>query len=310
MSTGFKPVELSRGAAFWLPAPHALGVATWLATFVLLLVGGMVHATGSSLACPDWPLCYGQVFPEMRGGVAVEHSHRLVASAVGLLTIGLALSIWQHRRGDRVARVLGWTCVALVIVQGVLGGITVLLRLPLAVSTAHLGVSFAFFGVLAVTVLRVWPRPLLPSSARVPIEVRRWAGATAIAVYVQALLGALVRHTGSAFACGGDWLLCEGNVWPGWGPSQLHMLHRIVALGVAALVVVTALRARKLATDAPLVTRLALAAIALVLVQIALGMASVATSIDVVVVTAHLGGAALLLACMVALRWACGRASA
>src|SRR5688500_20258293 len=75
-----------------------LAVVTLAATFVLVLAGGLVHATGSALACPDWPLCYGSAFPTMEGGVFFEHGHRLIALAVALLTVALSAALlgrWQ-----------------------------------------------------------------------------------------------------------------------------------------------------------------------------------------------------------------------
>src|SRR6188474_3337365 len=77
---------------------HRFAVATAVATYLLILLGGIVHGTGSSLACPDWPTCYGTLMPEMKGGVAVEHSHRLAAGAVSLLTVGLAVLLTRKRR--------------------------------------------------------------------------------------------------------------------------------------------------------------------------------------------------------------------
>jgi len=71
---------------------HRFAIVTCVATYVLLLVGGLVHITGSSLACPDWPLCHGQFFPAMEHGVEYEHSHRLVAGTVSVMTC--ALSAW------------------------------------------------------------------------------------------------------------------------------------------------------------------------------------------------------------------------
>src|SRR3989338_3199350 len=106
--------------------------------FLLLLMGGLVHNTGSSLACPDWPLCYGSLLPEMTGGVEIEHSHRLMATAVGLVTVILALLIWKRRKGDRELRQMAMAAVVLVVVQGLLGGITVLYQLPHLVSISHL----------------------------------------------------------------------------------------------------------------------------------------------------------------------------
>ena len=101
-------------------------IFTTALTFCLVLLGGLVHNTRSSLACPDWPLCFGRLFPKMEGGVLVEHSHRLLATAVGILTIALATFLWREGRGR-----LGLVAIALVVFQGILGGITVRLRLPM-----------------------------------------------------------------------------------------------------------------------------------------------------------------------------------
>src|SRR6478609_6334297 len=98
-------------------------------TLGLVTLGGVVHNTGSSLACPDWPLCFGQVFPKMEGGVAVEHSHRLLASLIGLLCIALVVLSFKLRRLDPKIMKLSIVALALVIFQGVLGGVTVIMQL-------------------------------------------------------------------------------------------------------------------------------------------------------------------------------------
>src|SRR3989442_8341676 len=110
---------------------HRFAVLTAAATFVLLFVGGLVTSTGSGLAVPDWPLSFGQVFPPMVGGILFEHGHRLVAALVGCLTLVLALwiAVGQPRPMVRPPRVLALFAVVL---QGVLGGVTVLYKLPLA----------------------------------------------------------------------------------------------------------------------------------------------------------------------------------
>src|SRR5213593_1666798 len=106
---------------------HRLAAATAAATFVLLFVGGLVTSTGSGLAVPDWPLSFGQVFPPMVGGVLFEHGHRLAASAVGCLTLALALcTVLAHTRPG--VRALGLLALFAVILQGILGGVTVLYR--------------------------------------------------------------------------------------------------------------------------------------------------------------------------------------
>src|SRR5689334_24197243 len=110
---------------------HGFAIATAIATYLLILIGGLVHGTGSSLACPDWPTCYGSMLPKMEGGVAVEHSHRLAAGTVVILTLVLAALITRSRLpAHRPLRRVAWLAVALVFAQALLGGITVLLRLP------------------------------------------------------------------------------------------------------------------------------------------------------------------------------------
>src|SRR5712675_2496341 len=104
---------------------HRFAIATAAATFLLILIGGLVHGTGSSLACPDWPTCYGTLMPKMEGGVLVEHSHRLAAGTVIILTLALALALSFARAPQQKAlRPYGWLAFGLVIFQAVLGGVT------------------------------------------------------------------------------------------------------------------------------------------------------------------------------------------
>ena len=118
-------------------------------TVLLLLAGSLVTSTDSGLAVPDWPTTYGWnmfTFPPSMwvGGIFYEHGHRLIASGVGFLTIVLAAWLWLEDP-RRWMRRLGATALGTVIVQGVLGGITVLYFLPAAVSTAHAGLAEIFF---------------------------------------------------------------------------------------------------------------------------------------------------------------------
>src|SRR6185369_8422376 len=141
---------------------HRFAVATAVATFLLILIGGLVHGTGSSLACPDWPTCYGTLMPKMEGGVLVEHSHRLAAGTVVIMTLALAGLLTAAGARDAALRPLrpfGWLAVGLVFVQALLGGITVIFRLPTPVSTAHTGTSLLFFLTLVYIAVRSRPAP-------------------------------------------------------------------------------------------------------------------------------------------------------
>src|SRR5215471_10579978 len=158
---------------------HRFAVATAVATYLLILIGGLVHGTGSSLACPDWPTCYGTLMPKMEGGVLVEHSHRLAAGTVMVLTLVLAILLsFSATPVQRRLRPYGWLAVALVIVQAVLGGVTVLLRLPTPISTAHTATSVLFF--LTVFYIAVRSRP---ASAAAPRPAPLPARATGLALF-------------------------------------------------------------------------------------------------------------------------------
>ncbi len=277
---------------------HRFALATAAATYCLLVIGGLVHATGSSLACPDWPLCGGQFFPAMTGGVLFEHGHRLAALTVGGLTVALAAMIWRRRSALQL-RALAALAVGLVLFQAALGAITVVKRLPLVVSAGHLATSMAFFSLVITLAWRLRPEPA-PAVSGAP---RGLAGAAAAAVYVQIVLGSLVRHSGAGLACNVQIPLCNGALWPSGGPAQLHMAHRILGVLVAALVVAAALPALRASRAAGrcLPAALAAAAPVLVLLQIAFGFFTVTTFISVPVVTVHLALGALLLADALAL---------
>lgn len=269
-------------------------VATLLCclTFCLILLGGIVHSSGSSLACPDWPLCYGQFFPDMVGGVAIEHSHRLLASLIGILTIVLA--ILGTRQADRQLERLSFAALFLVIVQGVFGGITVLYQLPTAISTAHLSIAMIFFSLVLWMTLKSYPVMSRDSTA---LRARPWIVMMTLLIYGQIILGALVRHTGASVACP-DLPFCYGMIWPiGLHPAaQLHMLHRWSAILVTLVILSTCFFVLQQSPQASRLRFFALNAVLLVFLQIALGSASVWTQMNMAVVTAHLAGGVLLLA--------------
>src|SRR3954462_3039 len=101
---------------------HRFAVATAVATYLLILIGGIVHGTGSSLACPDWPTCYGDVAPPMTGGIFYEHGHRMLATGVGMMTIAVLIFCALASRNDRGLKWVAVVALAAVIWQGVLGG--------------------------------------------------------------------------------------------------------------------------------------------------------------------------------------------
>ncbi len=273
-----------------------LAVATALAAYLLVLLGGLVRISGAGLACPDWPLCHGRAIPPLEGRVLIEYAHRLVAAAVSALVVATALAAFRVRRASPAARGVALLVLALVAVQIVLGGMTVRLRLTPALVATHLGVAMLFLAGLLVQAVVALRASAAPPAAP---AFRRLALLAAAATYVMILIGGYVGSSAAALACP-DLPMCRGSVLlpPDW-PAHLHMLHRGWALVVGLLVVATAAGASR--TGLRAVTGTAHLAAALVLAQIALGALNVASRLAPLVQGAHLGVAAALFAALVVL---------
>lgn len=276
------------------PWRHRYALFICAATLFLIFAGGMVTSTGSGLAVPDWPLSFGQFFPPMVGGVFYEHGHRMVAGTVGILTLVLALWTWGWEPRRWVRR-LATAAVAAVVAQAVLGGLTVLFLLPDAISTAHAGLANLFFCIL-VTMAAVtgpwWishepgPRPAGADPSRPGLA--GLAGAACGAIYVQILLGAITRHTGSGLAIP-DFPLAFGRLIPPLDDPQvaIHFAHRVGALVVLCLVAAVVVRAlRHYRADWDLLWP-ALLFGALTLAQITLGAYVIWTFKSVKLTTTH-----------------------
>ena len=172
---------------------HRFAKLAAAATFLLLLIGGTVNPTGSSLACPEPTLvCHGQLFPPMVGGVFYEHGHRLAAMTVGFLQIILTVLLLRRRNDSKG---LAWLLLGMVIMQGALGAITVGYKLPWFVSTGHLMLGMSYFATLIYTAFKTRPAPTLvqlTEHQRLSAELgdaRRWIFIACVAVMLQLLLG-------------------------------------------------------------------------------------------------------------------------
>ena len=215
---------------------HRFSVLLALSTLVLVFIGGLVTSTGSGLAVPDWPLSYGMLMPPMVGGVFYEHGHRMAAATVGFFT--LVLAVWtQVAEPRRGVRRLAWTALALVVTQGILGGLTVLFLLPTPVSVTHACLAQTFFCVtlaLAYATSREWDDT---SPALDRARVRPAALVATTVVFAQLLLGALMRHTGAGLAIP-DFPLAFGGLVPPFDEPgvAIHFAHRLGALGVLVAV--------------------------------------------------------------------------
>lgn len=277
---------------------HRFAVFTAAMTLCLIFVGGLVTSTGSGLAVPDWPLSFGQVFPPMVGGVLYEHGHRMVAAFVGMLTVTLMvlLSRWEPRAWVRwFAR----GALLTVILQGLLGGITVLWRLPTVISVAHACLAQTFFCltiVVAVCTSPRWHEQLTVAEDRGQPSLRWLATVATGTVFLQLFLGALMRHTGAGLAIA-DFPLAFGRLWPPMESSavMIHFAHRLGAVLVTLCIGWTITRVIRQYGAEKQLRRPALLLAALLGVQLTLGALTIWTQRAVTPMTAHVAvGAAVL----------------
>jgi heme a synthase len=268
-------------------------LACW--TFLLIIAGALVTSNDAGLSVPDWPTSFGSLYkiPRLVGGVKFEHTHRMIAQVAGLLTIILAIWTWRVEK-RRWLRILGWAALGTVILQGVLGGITVLFYLPPAVSSAHAALAQTFFCIAVAIALftgRRWIEevPRVEADARKP-SLFQLTMLSILVLYVQLLLGAMFRHHGMSW-------------WP-------HVLNAGVVSFVLAW---TAIRAISVYPTVQAIRRPAVIMIGLLITQLCLGFAAFLTRVAwgrdalqpelpmVVSTVAHVAVGALLLATTVVL---------
>jgi heme a synthase len=211
--------------AIYNPGVHKFAVFLAVCTFCLLIAGALVTSNDAALSVPDWPLSYGTLTPPMVGGIRYEHTHRVIAATVGLLTIVLAFLLWR-REERRWVRNLGVAAIGVVVAQGVLGGLAVLLFLHYGIPVAHACLAQIFFGTvvsLAVFTSRWWTaeRPQFEDSGSP--SIRTLATLNAVVIFLQVVLGAGFRHQ-------------DIPVWP-------HVAGAMVVLGMVTWTAV-ALRKR------------------------------------------------------------------
>lgn len=271
----------------------AVLLACWI--FLLIIAGALVTSNDAGLSVPDWPTSFGSLYkiPRLVGGVKFEHTHRMIAQAAGLLTIILA--VWTGRTEKRRwLRILAYAAVGTVILQGILGGITVLYYLPPAVSSAHAALAQTFF-CLAVAVAVFTERKWIEEVPRVETETRKpglfqLTLLSIFVLYVQLTLGAMFRHHGLSW-------------WP-------HVANAVI---VAFVLSWTAIRALSVYSQIEAIRRPAIVMISLLITQLCLGFAAFLTRVAwgrdavqpelpmVISTVAHVAVGALLLATTVVL---------
>jgi heme A synthase len=275
-----------------------LTFVTAACTYALIVFGGIVRITGSGMGCgDDWPLCNGQLIPPFDFETLIEYGHRLAAALVGFLVLGVAAYALRHRRSVALAGrgIVGLASAAavLLIVQVLVGAITVRLELPASTVVLHLALASTLLAILLITGLRAASDTRAVAGPQATVTYPRWALASAALAFIALLFGGLVANTGASPLCQG-FPLCNGQIFPeGGGLVHVHWTHRL--LGYALLVVVAIATARTRGQGASRQASIAaLLATALVVAQIAVAAAMVLLNLSPVYRALHLAvGAAL-----------------
>lgn len=243
---------------------HRFSLLVALATFFLIIAGALVTSHDAGLATSDWPLSNGQVFPKMVGNLFWEHGHRMVATTVGLLTIVLTLYILRKERRRWVRR-LGVFALVAVVAQGLLGGLTVKLMLPLVVSAAHATLAQLFFCTtvsLAVFTSPGWLRERPTAEEHNGVPTRYLCLAAVATIFLQLIIGATLRHSAT---------------WDHPLPTDLLVAHIGGAVAVTLLLATATGTILRRHADQTYLTRPATIALCLLGVQLLLGLAAYIT---------------------------------
>jgi len=275
-------------------------------TVLLILAGSLVTSHDAGLSVPDWPTSYGWnmfTFPPRLwvANIFYEHGHRLIASSVGFLTIVLTLWLWLKDPRPWL-RWFGVAALGAVVAQGLLGGMTVLLLLPPAVSTAHAALAEIFFCMTVAIALFTSPGWMRghdgeadPNGNPGPF-LQRLATLTTILIFLQILVGATMRHTGAGLAIP-DFPLMFGRVVPDhWDAGiAIHFAHRLGAVVVALAVLTTAICIWRRHPDRAELAQPALVSVLLTIVQLTLGALTIITRRDPWINSVHVVCGALVL---------------
>lgn len=250
--------------------------------YALIVLGAVVRITGSGMGCgDDWPLCHGRLIPPLDDiPTLIEWSHRLAAAGVSTLVMVLAAVALLQRRGPGVAGRGGplrpaLLALTLLVVQVLLGAVTVWLALPAPVVTVHLATALALLAAVLVVAIRASHPVGPPPSA----TARRGAAAALVMTAIAVLLGGLTASTQAGFACQG-FPLCSGRLWPSVesGLAQIQWIHRLAAYALVLQLLGLGFRVR-MRGEGPQVQRLTWIALAIALAQVVVAVVMVTGSL-------------------------------
>lgn len=288
------------------PAFASLALAALISTILLIVIGSIVRVTGNGLGCPDWPLCHGQAIPPFLASAWVEFFHRLFGAIVVVQVGALIVLAWRWYRPDKWIFRTALAATAVLSIQVVLGGIHVIYELPRWTGLIHTGVAMLVAGLVAIWVAVSQPslRALgkrtaaLLEGTRLPL----WTSLAAGATYVLILTGSLVTRTGASLVCP-SFPACGLPMVPDSLQNivTIQMVHRYAAFTVAFAILVVLYYLLKASRRDPGLRRITWALVALLAIQIGLGISNVLLALPMWSRVLHLGTGATIWVFMVSL---------
>lgn len=279
------------GPIAWLRVALELryfAVFTVIATYGLIVLGGTVRSTDSGTACPDWPLCHGQVIPPFETKVMIEYSHRVVASVVGLLILATVFWAWRRRREDRLVAPVAIAIVVLLAAQVIVGGVTVNTETEATVVAVHLSLALSLLAGLIYIAAGAWTQAH-STTRRLPLAPTL----AALSVLALMLTGAYVsqEHAGLVYP---DWPLFDGRLTSAGGKlADLHYAHRLTAAFAGVMVGAAVWRVLRGEASVALIAGVA-AALVLYVAQVFVGAANIWLELPTALRVLHLALASAL----------------
>ena len=282
-----------------------VSLVTVICVFLLIILGSVVRVTDSGLGCPDWPLCYGKIFPPLEMTAIIEYAHRFVASViVGPLIILTAVLTWISFRKQLWLVVPATISIFLLVIQALLGAVTVIRELPGEIVASLLAVSQLLLATLILVTVVAYVGPLSRSRVnganspadRLPLLLL----CGAIAVYAVIVSGSIVTATGSTAACM-TWPFCQGQLFPKEFAEAIHMGHRLV-VALAGLFIIYVLHLGIRAKDRPKIIKImSMVATTVFMVQVVVGAGIIWSGFPVSLLASHVAFATLTWAAAISL---------
>jgi heme A synthase len=275
---------------------RALSLSTLVSTFALIVLGSAVRVTNSGMGCKGWPLCSGDAGPISSFHPLMEQSHRFLASLVTILIIALAITVLRAGDSARHVRRPALVSVGVIVVQIVLGAVTVLANNAPATVALHLLVATLFLGVVSVTAVASFIAPdrswsLLHGPGRL--------GSAAVAsLYLVFVSGSVVVNAGAQSACK-SWPACFSSP-AAMGLVTIQIVHRSMVLIGSVIVVAFLLSLLRAGVADAVERRFAIGALALLATQIVVGALSAIETSHTEFADVHLAFAAALWGVVVA----------